>query len=113
MTAKKVINLEELTVKDIIETFVTYDLEHCKFPHNYFIEVMSRIPRIEGVTLDDQKLILINNENGLEKTRQVIIHELLHTKHYRQGNLELKRIEKQVVAETKFNYMKIYGVNPF
>jgi len=101
-----------LTLKDVIETLIVYDIEHCRFPHNYLADVNYEIPRIEGLAMDDNKLILINKELCDEEKRHVVIHELLHTKHYRIGDLKGKNIEKVVEAETVLTYLKLYGVKP-
>lgn len=108
----KKVNLEILTLKDVVESLVYYDIEHCRFPHNYMVEYFSRsrVPVIKGMCLDDKKLILIDREMGEENTKQTVIHELLHTKHYRIGDLEQKNVETIVEAETDLTYLNLYGV---
>jgi len=105
--------LEELTLKDVIEALIFYDIEHCRFPHNY-IAGSDDIPRLRGLTLDDKRLILINREQGTEELRETIIHELHHIKHFRLGDLENnnRKIEAVVRAETAKTYKKLYGVAP-
>ena len=108
----KRVTIEELTLKDVIESLVYYDIEHCRFPHNYMAEYFgrSRVPIIKGMCLDDKKLILIDREMGEENTKQAVIHELLHTKHYRIGDLEQREVETIVKAETNLTYLNLYGV---
>jgi len=102
--------IKSLTLKDVIETLSIYDIEHCRFPHNYMAEVYEEIPLIYGMILDERKLILIDNEQGQEETKETVIHELLHAKHYRLGNLKgYKNIEKHVEKETSLTYKLLYG----
>jgi len=98
-----------LTLKDAIETLVTYNVEHCRFPHNYLSDVFEDIPDIRGLAMDDKKLILLDREQGTEEMRETIIHELIHTKHFRLGDLRgIKTIENHVMRETKLTYDKLY-----
>jgi len=108
----KVRNLEILSLKDVIESLVIYDIEHCRFPHNYMAEYFpkNRVPLIRGMAIDDKKLILIDKEQCQELSRETIIHELIHTKHYRIGDLEQKNVETIVEAETDLTYLNLYGV---
>lgn len=99
-----------LNLKEVIETLSTYNIEHCKFPHNYMVDFGYDIPFIRGLAMDDKKLILINNEQSIEDIRESIIHELIHTVYFRKGNLR-KNIERTVQGETKKIYKKIYGVD--
>ena len=101
-----------LTLKDVIETLVTYDIEHCRFPCNHVTDYFGIETQLKGLAMDDKKLILINQELGLEEMREVIIHELLHTLHYRLSDLPSKPnlIEKIVEKETNLTYKKLYGV---
>ncbi len=102
-----------LTLKDVIDTFVSYDLEHSRFPHNYMLDNLD-IPIIGGMAIDDKKLILIDKELPTETMREVIIHELIHTKHYRLGDLprDINTIERIVHKETGLVYKKLYGNKP-
>ena len=102
------IKLEELTLKDVIETLVTYNYELCRFPHNYMAERGFDVPEVKGLAIDDKKLILIDREQSIEDMRETIIHEFLHTKHYRQGDLKIKEIERIIEKETKLTYEKLY-----
>ena len=106
--------LKELTLKDVIETLIWYNVEHCRFPHNYLADFVADMPVVGGLTLDDKKLILINKEESDENRREVVIHELLHTAHFRRGDLprDIKKIEKIVEAETELTYKKLYGAKP-
>lgn len=106
----KLINLEQLTLKDVIETFTTYNLRHVDFPHNFLAQTGADIPEIDGLTLDDKKIIYINTDTSLEYRRAVLIHEFLHTKHYRQGDLPRSKTESVVEKETKLTYYDLYGV---
>ena len=101
-----------LNLKDVIETLTLYDLEHCRFPHNYMIDM--DIPMVGGMALDDRKLILIDKELPTESMKEVVIHELIHTKHYRDGDLprNINTIEKIVQRETELTYKKLYGYRP-
>jgi len=103
---------ETLSLKDAIETLVTYDIKHCLFPHNYIAEVMEEIPIVRGLAMDDRKLILLDSEQGMEEMRETIIHELIHTKYYRLGNLRSRNVERKVIDETIRTYKKLYGVKP-
>lgn len=98
-----------LTLKDVIETLTTYNYELTRFPHNYLADIDLDIPRIEGLAIDDKKIILVNYEQSVENIRDTIIHEFLHTKHFRQGDLRGKEIEKIVEKETDLTYAKLYG----
>jgi len=102
-----------LTLKDVIDTLVYYDLEHCRFPHNYLAEDY-QIPKIRGLTLDDKKLILIDKEQSIEVVKEILIHELLHIKHYALSDLprNMNQIEKIIQKETELTYKKIYGFKP-
>ncbi len=104
-------NRKPLTLKDVIDSLVIYDIEHCRFPHNYLAEVGVDIPIIGGMALDDRKKILIDIELPQEEMREVIIHELIHTKHYRLGDLprNINQLEKHVEFETKLTYNKLYS----
>jgi len=101
-----------LTLKDVIETFVTYDLRHSVFPHNLISEEYG-IPYLFGMAIDNRKIILIDEDLGQEETRATLIHELLHTKHYRLGDLSERLVEKTVRAETKRMYKLLYGVDMY
>ncbi len=105
---------ETLTLKDVIEVLIAYNIEHCRFPHNYMIEYFGEeaVPEIHGLALDDEKLILIDKEQGFEALRETIIHELLHAKHYKKGDLRGKDIEVVVEKETSLTYKELYGVEP-
>jgi len=105
----KIIKLEELTLKDVIETFVRYDIEHSRFPHNYIYEDAD-MPIIRGLVMDDEKLILLDQDQCDESMREAVIHELLHTKHFRLGDLRGRDIERVVYKETELTYKKLYGV---
>ncbi|MBU4480432.1 hypothetical protein KKG48_03260 [Patescibacteria group bacterium] len=113
---KEKITLEPLTLKDAIETLIVYDVEHCRFPHNYLAGHFGhgKIPSMGGLALDPRKLILVDRERGTEAKRMIIIHELLHTKHFRKGDLKnnMKFIEDVVEGETKLTYAKLYGPRP-
>ena len=101
--------LETLTMRDIIETLVTYNVRHVPFPHNY----VQGAAKYNGLICDDKKTIFLNEEMAKEITRAVIIHEFLHDKHYRIGNLcDERRIESVVKKETIETYKQIYGVKP-
>lgn len=102
-----------LTLKDVINTLTYYDLEHCRFPHNYMIDNMD-VPIVGGMALDDRKLILIDKDLPTESSKEVVIHELIHTKHYRDGDLprNINTIEKIVQRETEMTYKKLYGYRP-
>ena len=104
--------LEELTLKDVIETLVTYNYELCRFPHNYAAEVGYDIPIISGLAMDDKKLILVDKEQCCERIRETIIHEFIHTKHYRKGDLRRGEIENIIEKETNLTYEKLYGGKP-
>jgi len=104
-------SLTTLTLKDVIETLVTYDINHSLFPHNYMVDYFNDVPIIRGLAIDDKKLILIDSEQGNEEMRETIIHELIHTKHYRLGDLR-SQIEKIVQDETVLTYKMLYGVKP-
>ena len=103
-----------LTLKDVIETLAIYDIEHCRFPHNYLADAGMDIPNIAGLCINDKKLILIDKEQGDEELKETIIHELIHAKHYKKGDLKNNRnyIERHVQAETVMTYLKLYGVKP-
>lgn len=105
-------NLEELTLKEVIETLVTYNIEHTRFPHNYLLDLYEEMPFIYGLSMDDRKLILINQELSDEEKRETIIHELIHTKHYRLGDLKSRECEKIVQLETIKTYKSLYGIKP-
>ena len=102
-----------LNLKDVIETLTYYNLEHSRFPHNYMIDNLD-VPIIGGMALDDRKLILIDKELPLESGREIVIHELIHTKHYRNGDLprNINTIERIVQRETEMTYKKLYGHKP-
>ncbi len=100
-----------LKLKEVIETLSSYDLKHCIFPHNYAAEAGYDVPIFRGLAMDDKKLILIDIEQGLEEKRETVIHELIHTKHYRLGDLKSK-IEKIVEKETFLTYKLLYGHKP-
>jgi len=106
--------INELSLKDVIETLIIYNIEHCRFPYNYLREYFNntkyKLPEIRGLAMDDKKLILIDKEQGDERKRETIIHELIHTKHYRLGDLQPKNIERVVQSETLLTYYKLYGV---
>ncbi|MHA1302355.1 MAG: hypothetical protein ACTSPI_01450 [Candidatus Heimdallarchaeaceae archaeon] len=102
-----------LNLKDVIETLLVYNIEHTKFPHNYFAEIDENTKVLGGLAMDDKKLILIDQDTGNEEMREIIIHELIHTKHFRKGDLRgMKSIEDHVDAETALTYLKLYGVKP-
>jgi hypothetical protein len=103
--------LTKLTLKEVIETLATYDIKHCIFPHNYLAEYDRDIPIIRGLAMGDKNLILLDSEQNLEEMRETIIHELIHTKHYRLGDLR-KNIERHVQNETILTYERLYGVKP-
>lgn len=104
--------LHPLTLKDVIETLITYDIEHCRFPINYMYEYVGERKGFMGLAMDDKKLILINQELGNEEMRETIIHELLHVNHYRLADLPRNPdlIEKIVEKETDLTYKKLYKV---
>lgn len=101
-----------LNLKDVIDTLAYYDLEHCRFPHNYMLDM--DMPIIDGMVIDDRKLILINKELPTETSREVVLHELIHTKHFRDGDLpkNINTIERIVQRETEMTYKKLYGNKP-
>lgn len=102
--------IKTLTLKEVIETLVLYDLEHTRFPHNYLAEFDYSVPTIRGLCMDDKKLILIDREQCREDMRETIIHELLHSRHYQLGDLTTRQTERIVNEETAFTYKKLYGV---
>ena len=103
--------IKPLTLRNVIDALVIYDIEHCRFPHNYLTAIISEIPPLGGLALADKKLILIDSEQGEETTREIIIHELLHCKHYQIGDLKgFNSIERQVQKETNLTYKLLYGV---
>lgn len=104
--------LYSLTLKDVIETLVTFDIEHSRFPVNYIPEYFGEQKGFLGLAMDDKKLILINKELGLEEMRETIIHELLHVNHYRKGDLKGNMIETIVEKETDLTYKKLYEMKP-
>jgi len=110
MAKKRV--LEKLTLKDVIETLIVYQIEHCRFPHNYLEKAGYDIPIIHGLAMDDKKLILIDKEQCCEEKRESVIHELIHTKHYKLGDLKGGNMEKVVQSETVLTYLQLYGVKP-
>ena len=65
---------------------------------------------IGGICSDDKKLILIDKDIGMEMARSVIIHEILHAKHFRLGDLSGRNIERVVEKETSETYYKLYGI---
>jgi len=102
--------IKSLTLKDVIETLSIYNIEHCRFPHNYMAKFVDEIPTITGMVLDDRKLIMIDNEQGQEETKETVIHELLHCKHYKLGDLKgYANIERYVEKETSLTYKLLYG----
>ena len=100
-----------LSLKDVIETLTIYDIKHTIFPHNYIAGVNDNIPIIRGVALRDRKLILLDEEQNMREMRGTVIHELIHAKYYKLGNLR-KNVERIVDGETKRTFMKLYGVEP-
>lgn len=102
--------LHPLTLKDVIETLITYDIEHCRFPINYMHEYFGERKGFMGLAMDDKKLILINKELGMEEMRETLIHEFLHTHHYRKGDLTGRLIETIVEKEINLTYKKLYKV---
>jgi hypothetical protein len=112
---KRDLTCKHLTLKDAIEVLAIYNLEHCRFPHNYFSETeFGDIPKLRGATIDDKRLILIDIEQGIEQTKEAVIHEILHGKHFIKGDLpnDQRRREKAVDVETDVVYLKLYGVKP-
>lgn len=69
---------------------------------------IKKIPHLEGLILHDKKIILLDEEQGIMESRYTIIHELLHGKHYLEGNLK-KNKEPRIIAETQLTYEKLYG----
>jgi len=100
-----------LDLKEVIETLSTYNVEHTRFPHNYLAEVGYDVPIIRGLALGDRRLILLDKEQNCEEMRETVIHELIHTVHYRRGDLR-SRVEKIVQKETREIYKHLYGVYP-
>ena len=100
-----------LDLKEVIETLSTYNIEHTRFPHNYLAEVGYEVPIVRGMAIDDKKLILLDKEQGKEEMRQTVIHELIHTVHFRRGDLR-SGIERIVQKETRSVYKHLYGVYP-
>ncbi|MFH1978875.1 MAG: hypothetical protein ABII97_00595 [Patescibacteria group bacterium] len=111
---KSVVEVETLALREVIDILAHYDLEHCRFPHNYLADTGLGIPELRGLVVDDKKLILISNELGFEEARETIVHELLHCKHFLRGDLphNIKRIEKVVEQETIATYYELYGNKP-
>jgi len=109
----KRVTIEELTLKDVIESLAYYNIEHCRFPSNYindyFKDTKYKLPELKGLALDDKKLILIDKDSADEVRKETIIHELIHTKHYRLGDLR-ENIEDIVEAETNITYKKLYNL---
>ncbi len=107
--------LRTLILKDVIETLVSYNIEHTRFPHNYIRDYIGEdiVPEIHGLAIDDKKLILIDKEQCVEDIRETVIHELIHTKHYRKGDLKGREIEDVVKKETELTYKELYGVEPW
>ena len=102
-----------LTLKDTINILSMYDIEHCRFPHNYIADVVDDIPRLNGLVLGDKRLILIDREQPIELAKEVVIHELLHCKHYELGDLSgFNRIENYIKQETDLTYKLLYGHKP-
>jgi len=108
--------IRALTLKEAIEALAIYNIEHCRFPHNYFAETgdFGDIPELHGLVLDDRRLILIDKEQGIEEIKESVIHELIHAKHFMKGDLpsNIKTIERRVIAETTLTYSKLFGEPP-
>lgn len=98
-------NLELLTLKEVIEVFIEFDLKHSDFPHNY--SKNKKVPKWDGLVVFEKKLIYIDKEiNDIKDKRKAIIHEILHSKYFIQGK---KDTEEQIEKETEIIYQKIYG----
>ncbi|MCG2695043.1 hypothetical protein L6261_03110 [Candidatus Parcubacteria bacterium] len=105
--------LETITLEEVINILTFYGIEHCRFVSNYIADDLD-IPTLHGLTIDNRKLILIDKEQCIEKTREAVICELIRVKHHFKGDLPKKSkiVNDTVEAETKLTYKEIYGVEP-
>lgn len=103
--------IKKLTLKDVVEVLAIYDLEHCRFPHNYMSELYNDVPIIRGMAVGSKKLILLDREQNTEQMKETLIHELIHCKHFQLGDLKDTGniVEKHVDKETALTYKLLYG----
>lgn len=105
--------IKKLTLKDVIDVLSDYDVKHCIFPHNYLAEIDDTIPVIRGIALGEKRLILLDSEQNSEEMRETVIHEILHCKHYKLGDLSgFNKIENHIEKETNLTYKLLYGHKP-
>ncbi|MCK9595727.1 hypothetical protein M0R19_00895 [Candidatus Pacearchaeota archaeon] len=91
-----------LTLKDVINSLVEYDIKHCPFPQNDNSKGIDQ----GGMIDDEKKIIYIEDEQTYKSKRTVLIHELLHAKYFRLGKEDN---EEQIEKETDIIYKKLYG----
>jgi len=98
-------DLELLTLRDVIDALMRYDIKHCPFPQN---DISKKLGSHNGIIDDEKKIVYLNEEQTQESMRKTIIHEFSHAKNYRAGK---KDTEKQIEKETEIIYKKLYGSN--
>lgn len=95
-------DLELLTMRNVIDALMRYDVKHCPFPQN---DVPGK-GADSGIIDDEKKIIYLDEETTQEYMRKAIIHEFLHAKYFALGKEDT---EEQIERESEDVYKKIYG----
>ena len=99
-----------LTLKEVIEILIEYNVELKEFPLNNWREVNNK-PKIRGLIIDDLRRIVIDKNQSKDLLRESILHELVHAKYFKSGGLSTlsqKQIENTVQKESEEVYKKLY-----
>lgn len=94
-------DLELLTLRNVVDALMRYDVKHCPFPQN-------NVRKNNDMALidDEKKIIYLDEEETQRNMRIGIIHEFLHAKYYALG---IKDIEKKIEKEADLVYERLYG----
>jgi len=88
-TKKKPIKYERMGLAEVVNVLCNYDIKRTEFPINYMARALGKEDTLtlRGMAMDDQKLILIDKEQGLEYMRETVMHEIYHCHFYLTGQL--------------------------
>ena len=103
--------MTKLTLKDIIEILIRYDIRKVEGINNRMAELGLDIPIYYGLSDDYKKEILIEKYQPDDLKRLTMVHELHHCYHYMKGdlyNMNFNQIEKIVDRDSKLQTKELY-----
>jgi hypothetical protein len=99
--------MSKLTLRDVVEILCHFNVKHTDFPLNRVVD-----QQVRGLASDSSRTIFVERDIGLQTARKVVIHELIHCKHYLAGDLDdvpNQQGEKIVLKEERETWKDLYG----